>query len=301
MTRIVLHNHLPATRSIGRFRATAGVRDQSDCGCGCGGKGDCNQSHDASPLEKAKQNYLKQSDLLTKANKEVRELTANKQKTKALVTEVYNRYDKVKKDFEIARQELDRLERRGANDEQPGPDDYGMPKAMGPDAKFMGGRTARWNAFVNGKMLRRTDGAGRTWKTREGALAAAKAEMSTQRHDKFRNDFDRDPTKEEQRRMVEGSILRPRGRDKSGYATAELGIDVTWVKGGYGRPKISEARHYSVPNVTVDPRGHAPSGAFVSDQLRRQPEYASMVKSGWTADKIEGYYKREQRDVGRMV
>jgi hypothetical protein len=133
MTRIVLHNHLPATRSVGRFRATAGVRD-SGCGCGCGGKGDCNHSH-----------------------------------------------------------------------------------------------------------------------------------------------------------------------DKGSYPKAELGIDVTWTKGGYGRPKISEARHYSVPDVAVDPRGYAPSGAFVSDQLRRQPEYHSMIKSGWTADKVEGYYKREQRDVGRMV
>ncbi len=135
MTRIVLHNHLPMTRSLGRFRATAGVRDHKDCGCGCGGRGDCNHSHDQS----------------------------------------------------------------------------------------------------------------------------------------------------------------------GGYPKAELGIDVVYTKGGYGREKISEARHYSVPGVTVDPRGHAPSGAFVSDQLRRQPGHASMVKAGWTADKVEGYYKREQRDVGRMV
>ena len=134
MTRIVLHNHLPATRSVGRFRTTAGVRDHQDCGCGCGGKGDCNHSHDKSP-----------------------------------------------------------------------------------------------------------------------------------------------------------------------YAKAELGIDVTYVKGGYGRDKTIETRHYSVPNVVVDPRGHPPSGAFVADQLRKQPGYHSMTKSGWTADKVEGYYKREQRDVGRMV
>jgi hypothetical protein len=142
MTRIVVHNHLPTTRSIGRFRATAGVRDHSDCGCGCGGKGDCNHSHDA-------------------------------------------------------------------------------------------------------------------------------------------------PTHSQ--------------RDQSGYTKAELGIDVTYTKGGYGRPKISESRHYSVPDVTVDPRGHPPSGAFVADQLRRQPGYHSMIKDGWTAGKVEGYYKREQRDVGRMV
>jgi hypothetical protein len=201
MTRIVVHNHLPTTRSLGRFRATAGVLDHKDCGCGCGGKGDCNHSHD----------------------------------------------------------------------DKPGPADYGQPKAVGPDVKFMGGPTGRWNAFINGKMLRRIDGAGRTWKTREGALAAAKAEMPVAQ------------------------------RDKSGYAKAELGIDVTWSKGGYGRPKISEPRHYSVPDVTVDPRGHPPSSAFVGDHLRRQPGYHSMIKSGWTADKVEGYYKREQRDVGRMV
>ena len=86
-----------------------------------------------------------------------------------------------------------------------------------------------------------------------------------------------------------------------GYSKAELGIDVTYVKGGYGRPKMTETRHYTVLNVLVDPRGYAPSGPFVAAELRKQPGHASMVKSGWTAEKAEGYYKREHRDVGRVV
>jgi hypothetical protein len=200
--KVVLHNYM--TRNIGSFRATGGTRDHRDCGCGCGGKGDCNHGQDTSPIEQAKQNYLRQSDLLTKVNKEVRELTANRTKTKADVNAVYNRYDKVKADFEAAKQELDHLERS-------------------------------------------------------------------------------------ERRV----------RDE--YSKAELGIDVTYAKGGYGRPKILETRHYTVPNIMVDPRGYAPSGAFVAAELRKQPGHTSMVKSGWTAEKAEGYYKREQRDVGKMV
>lgn len=118
MPKVVVYNHFARDRRpIGKFRAVAGVKD--DCGCGCGGKGDCNHDHhDASPLEKAKKNYLRQSDLLTKAHQEVRALTANKQKTKALVNEVYDRYDQVKKDFEAAKQELAKLE-RGALDKAP--------------------------------------------------------------------------------------------------------------------------------------------------------------------------------------
>lgn len=84
------------------------------------------------------------------------------------------------------------------------------------------------------------------------------------------------------------------------YSKAELGIDVTYAKGPMGK-QISESRHYTVPNVLVDPRGYAPSGAFVAAELRKLPGHQSMVKSGWTAEKAEGYYKREQRDVGRMV
>lgn len=87
----------------------------------------------------------------------------------------------------------------------------------------------------------------------------------------------------------------------NGYVKGELGIDVTYVKGGYGRPKTTETRHYTVSGVLIDPRGYAPSAPFVADQLRKQPEHQRMVKSGWTAEHAEGYYKREQRDVGEVV
>ena len=82
------------------------------------------------------------------------------------------------------------------------------------------------------------------------------------------------------------------------YAHAEMGIDVQYVKGGYGRPKMIETRSYTVPNVLVDPRGNPPSGPFVAQHLRSLPEHQGMVKAGWTAEKAEGYYKREHRDVG---
>ena len=85
------------------------------------------------------------------------------------------------------------------------------------------------------------------------------------------------------------------------YSKAELGIDVNYVKGGYGKPKITERKHYTIPNVIVDPRGYAPSGPFVAAQLRVLPEHQRMIHAGWTAEDAEGYYKREQRDVGRKV
>lgn len=93
-----------------------------------------------------------------------------------------------------------------------------------------------------------------------------------------------------------GDCNHDHSRDKS-YTQAELGIDVTYEKGTIGN-KIKESRHYSVPNVTVDPRGHAPSGVFVAGQLRQLPGHIDMVRNGWTAAKAEGYYKKEQRDVG---
>jgi hypothetical protein len=89
--------------------------------------------------------------------------------------------------------------------------------------------------------------------------------------------------------------------DRSEYPRAELGIDVTYIKGGYGRPKLTEHRHYSVSSVQVDPRGNAPSGAFVAGILRRLAGHKEMVTSGWTAEKAEGYYKKEQRDFGEVV
>jgi hypothetical protein len=42
MARLVIHNY--PTRSIGQFRATAPAQDHKDCGCGCGGRGDCKPS-----------------------------------------------------------------------------------------------------------------------------------------------------------------------------------------------------------------------------------------------------------------
>lgn len=85
------------------------------------------------------------------------------------------------------------------------------------------------------------------------------------------------------------------------YTYAELGIDVTYMKGGYGRPKMIETRHYTVPRVLVDPRGYPPEGAFVATELRKQPGHQEMVRGGWSPEKAEGYYKREQRDVGRKI
>lgn len=75
---------------------------------------------------------------------------------------------------------------------------------------------------------------------------------------------------------------------------------MTYAKGPMDK-KLIETRHYSVPGVTVDPRGYAPSSPFVAGELRRQPGHKAMVLGGWTAEKAEGYYKREQRDVGKRV
>src|ERR1017187_7084778 len=50
------------------------------------------------------------------------------------------------------------------------------------------------------------------------------------------------------------------------YAKAELGIDVTYEKGTIGN-KIKETRHYTVPNVMVDPRGYGPQPAGVAAEL----------------------------------
>jgi len=88
--------------------------------------------------------------------------------------------------------------------------------------------------------------------------------------------------------------------DREGYAKAELGIDVTYAKGAMGR-QVHETRHYTIPNVTIDPRGHAPEPAFVAAELRKQPGHQDMIHAGWSADDVQGYYKREQRDVGRKI
>lgn len=87
---------------------------------------------------------------------------------------------------------------------------------------------------------------------------------------------------------------RLRSRDE--YSRGEMGIDVTYAKGN-----MFEHRHFTVPDVLIDPHGQQPSGEFVADHLRRLSEHQRMTNSGWTAKKAEGYYKREQRDVGKMV
>jgi hypothetical protein len=90
-------------------------------------------------------------------------------------------------------------------------------------------------------------------------------------------------------------------QQRDSTSKADLAIDVRYIKGGYGRPKIFESRHYVVSDVIVDPRGHAPGPEFVRSQLYRQPGHREMSKEGWSVDHIEGYYKSEQRDTGRRI
>lgn len=89
-------------------------------------------------------------------------------------------------------------------------------------------------------------------------------------------------------------------QNDSGSTTAELGIDVTYGKGPQGRKAI-ETRHYTVPGVQINPNGRPPDPAFVANQLRRLPGHRAMLDNGWTADKTEGYYKRELRVGGDEV
>lgn len=96
--------------------------------------------------------------------------------------------------------------------------------------------------------------------------------------------------------------LRDRYQRDADMEKTSLAIDVVYMKGGYGRPKINEARHYVVPGVTLDPRGHAPGPEFVRAELSKQPEYKAMRKDGWYPEKIEGYWKpsaANMRDIER--
>lgn len=90
---------------------------------------------------------------------------------------------------------------------------------------------------------------------------------------------------------------RDTGRD---HERTNLIIDVVYLKGGYGRPRQTEARHYDVPGVLVDPRGYAPQPAFVMGELGKQPEHRSMVKAGWEPEKIEGYYKQTRNQMSGL-
>lgn len=88
---------------------------------------------------------------------------------------------------------------------------------------------------------------------------------------------------------------------RDSYSYADVAIDVRYVKGGYGRPKVYETRHYTVPNVLVDPRGYPPTPEFVRNELRKQPDHQEMHRNGWHPENITGYYKREQRKLGDVV
>lgn len=63
-----------------------------------------------------------------------------------------------------------------AMDDAPGNNRYSTkPNLRGPDARMAEG--GRWRAYVDGIVLRRSDGAIRTWKTREAAAAVAEIAM----------------------------------------------------------------------------------------------------------------------------
>ena len=62
-------------------------------------------------LKKAHQEYLKASDNLTVAHAEVRALTANKNKTIEDVNRVYDKVEKIQKEFNRAKYALEAAER----------------------------------------------------------------------------------------------------------------------------------------------------------------------------------------------
>jgi hypothetical protein len=78
--------------------------------------------------------------------------------------------------------------------------------------------------------------------------------------------------------------------------TADLGIDVTYTMG-----KLTETRHYTVSGIVIDQGGHGPQPGAVASELRKLPEHRRMIQGGWRAERAEGYFKQEQRDVGRMI
>jgi hypothetical protein len=91
-------------------------------------------------------------------------------------------------------------------------------------------------------------------------------------------------------------------RDKhqrDSYQKTTLGIDVKYSKGPMGR-QIYETRHYTVSGFLVDPRGYGPQPAAVAAELRRQPEHGDMIRAGWTAEKVEGYYKQTRSDMSDL-
>lgn len=263
MTRVVLHNYLSgSTRSVGRFRTTAPVHDHGEGGaCHCGGSCDVCKTHGHDEVAPLKVDLYMQ------------------QVCSALNSYGAHVQQLAKRQFQegASVQEAIKHIRRsnGAFDAQSVKDivSWSTSQAQMSEALAREERT-RLRATLHNKEV------------------DLKKELARGNHVSAR--FIEREVAQLKKRLGEGS------RDAQ-YAKAELGIDVIYTKGGYGRPKITETRHYTVPNVGVDPRGHAPQPAFVMGQLRAQPEHRGMVKDGWTPEKVEGYYKREQRDVGRRL
>lgn len=100
----------------------------------------------------------------------------------------------------------------------------------------------------------------------------------------------------------EHSRLGQRDRfQRDAYEKTDLGIDVKYAKGVMGRKEYT-TRHYVIPDFLVDLRGQGPQPGAVATELRRYPEHIAMVRSGWTVEKAEGYYKQsraDMRDLGR--
>jgi hypothetical protein len=91
------------------------------------------------------------------------------------------------------------------------------------------------------------------------------------------------------------------GHSHDSSAKADVAIDVRYFKGGYGRPKVLETKHYVVSDVVVNSRGRAPSPEFVRAELYKQPGHKVMRREGWDVDDITGYYKSENRDTGQRI
>jgi hypothetical protein len=88
-----------------------------------------------------------------------------------------------------------------------------------------------------------------------------------------------------------GRCAHCRARD----AKAELAIDVV-----YTRRDGDVHKHYTVGDVEIDPAGTTPPPGQVRDILRRIAEHISMLRKGYKADKVEGYFTHEERDVARI-
>lgn len=68
-----------------------------------------------------------------------------------------------------------------------------------------------------------------------------------------------------------------------------MSIDVRYRR---QRDGTTETRHYTIPGVITATRGSPPSRDEVGNELRTHPDHIAMLRSGWSVDKAEGYYKR---------